>query len=145
MNAKRGLTCTIPILLVICVGGWAHADGFGLEWSTVDAGGIGGASGDGFGLSATIGQPDAGLAMAGGGYTLAGGFWPGALIAAYERGDLNCDGQVDLFDIDPFVLALTDEAGYNAAFPDCDPLLADIDGNGEVDLFDIDPFVELLT
>ena len=63
----------------------------------------------------------------------------------YELGDLNCDGSVNAFDIDPFVLALTDPAGYAAAWPDCDIMLADCNGDGVVDAFDIDPFVELLT
>ena len=60
-------------------------------------------------------------------------------------GDLNCDGVLDAFDIDPFVLALTDPAGYAAAWPDCDIMLADCNGDGVVNAFDIDPFVELLT
>ena len=34
---------------------------------------------------------------------------------------------------------------YYVVYPDCDPLLADIDGDGSVRLFDVDPFVELLT
>ena len=63
----------------------------------------------------------------------------------FALGDLNCDGMLNAFDIDPFVLALTDPAGYAAAYPDCDALLADIDGDGLVNAFDIDPFVQLLT
>jgi hypothetical protein len=59
-------------------------------------------------------------------------------------GDVNCDGQVNAFDIDPFVLALTDTAGYAAAYPDCDISTADINGDGEVDAFDIDPFVDCI-
>ena len=60
-------------------------------------------------------------------------------------GDANCDGQVNSFDIDPFVLTLTDPVGYAAAYPDCDILTADINGDGSVNSFDIDPFVLLLT
>ncbi|NLG43625.1 MAG: hypothetical protein GX547_10295 [Phycisphaerae bacterium] len=60
-------------------------------------------------------------------------------------GDLNCDGVINVFDIDPFVLALTDEPGYASAFPDCEVMYADINGDGAVNVFDIDPFVELLT
>ncbi|MGE0480238.1 MAG: Ig-like domain-containing protein [Phycisphaerae bacterium] len=60
-------------------------------------------------------------------------------------GDANCDGRVDNFDIDPFVLALTDPAGYALLYPDCDILNADANGDGRVDNFDIDPFVALLT
>ena len=59
-------------------------------------------------------------------------------------GDLNCDAEVNNFDIDPFVLALTDPAGYKAAYPGCDRMLADINRDGVVDNFDIDPFVKLL-
>ena len=64
---------------------------------------------------------------------------------SHQAGDLNCDCLIDAFDIDPFVLALTDPAGYAAAWPDCDHMLADCNGDGVVDAFDIDPFVELLT
>ncbi len=71
-------------------------------------------------------------------------------MGAYEfgapgPGDLNCDGAINAFDIDPFVLALTDPAAYAAAFPNCDYLLADVNGDGAVNAFDIDPFVTLLT
>ncbi|MGE0481486.1 MAG: peptidoglycan DD-metalloendopeptidase family protein [Phycisphaerae bacterium] len=60
-------------------------------------------------------------------------------------GDLNCDGVVNNFDIDPFVLALTDPAAYATAFPNCDIGNADISGDGMVNNFDIDPFVACLT
>jgi hypothetical protein len=62
-----------------------------------------------------------------------------------STGDLNCDGAIDAFDIDPFVLALTDPGAYALAYPGCDAALADCSGDGKVDAFDIDPFVELLT
>ena len=67
------------------------------------------------------------------------------LLEAGLLGDLNCDGVLNAFDIDPFVLALIDPAGYASAWPDCDIMLADINGDGEINAFDIDPFVELLT
>lgn len=60
------------------------------------------------------------------------------------RGDLNCDGRVDFDDIDPFVTALSGEAGYNAAHPGCRWLNADCNLDGVVDFDDIDPFVALL-
>jgi serine protease AprX len=65
--------------------------------------------------------------------------------SAPPLGDLNCDGMVNGYDIDPFVLALTDPAGYAAAHPDCDYMLADCNGDGAVNGYDIDPFVVLLT
>jgi hypothetical protein len=50
-----------------------HAQIYSISWHTIDGGG--GVSGGGsFGLRGTIGQSDAG-AMAGGGFSLNGGFW----------------------------------------------------------------------
>jgi hypothetical protein len=69
----------------------------------------------------------------------------GVMDACEFPGDVNCDGAVDAFDIDPFVLALTDPAGYAAKFPNCTIVNADCNGDGTVDAFDIDPFVKLLT
>jgi hypothetical protein len=63
---------------------------------------------------------------------------------AYLHGDLNCDGLVNTFDIDPFVLALIDPAGYALAYPNCDIRSADCDSDSTVNVFDIDPFVKLL-
>ncbi len=59
-------------------------------------------------------------------------------------GDLNCDGLVDVADVTPFVLALTDPAGYSAAFPNCDINAADLNGDGDRDGADIGAFVALL-
>jgi hypothetical protein len=65
-----------------------------------------------------------------------------ALVAA--PGDLNCDGVVNFDDINPFVLALGDPGGYQAAYPDCNIRNGDINGDGSVDFGDIDLFVALL-
>ncbi len=59
-------------------------------------------------------------------------------------GDVNCDGGVDAFDIEPFILALTDPEAYERQYPNCHVTLADIDGDGEVTAFDIEPFIGLL-
>ncbi|MGE0481921.1 MAG: S8 family serine peptidase [Phycisphaerae bacterium] len=59
-------------------------------------------------------------------------------------GDMNCDGLLNNFDIDPFVLALTDPAAYAATFPGCNILNGDVNNDGVVNNFDIDPFVALL-
>jgi hypothetical protein len=56
--------------------------GYDLTWSTVDGGGYTWSEGGGYSLGDTIGQPDAGV-LSGGGYTLAGGFWGGA-VARYS-------------------------------------------------------------
>jgi hypothetical protein len=60
-------------------------------------------------------------------------------------GDTNCDGLVNVFDIDPFVLALTNPSDYAEIYDNCDIMSADVDGNGVINVFDIDPFVQLLT
>ncbi|MBN2448519.1 MAG: trypsin-like peptidase domain-containing protein [Phycisphaerae bacterium] len=60
-------------------------------------------------------------------------------------GDLNCDGSVDVFDIDAFVLAVTDASGYATVYPDCNINLADCNEDGAVDVFDIGAFVDLVT
>ncbi|MBU0641556.1 MAG: M28 family peptidase [Planctomycetes bacterium] len=65
----------------------------------------------------------------------------------YAKGDMNCDGSINGFDIDPFVLVIASEPPYSdyyAQFPDCDHMLADINNDGQVNGFDIDPFVALL-
>ena len=59
-------------------------------------------------------------------------------------GDLDCDGDIDIDDIDPFVLALSGQAAYEAAYPDCNWLNADCDDDGDVDFDDIDPLVSIL-
>ncbi len=71
-------------------------------------------------------------------------------MGAYEYqgfavGDLNCDGAVDFFDIDPFVMALVFPEEYETSYPDCSLLNADCNGDGVVDFFDLDPFVALVT
>ena len=65
-------------------------------------------------------------------------------------GDMDCNGDSNMFDIDPFVQALIDPAGYVAdhdgdPYPFCDIMQADINGDGSVDGDDVDPFVVLLT
>lgn len=63
---------------------------------------------------------------------------------ALARGDMNCDGRTDNFDIDPFVLAIVSPAAYQAAFPECDMLHGDANADGRFDNFDLDPFVACL-
>ncbi len=60
-------------------------------------------------------------------------------------GDLNCDGNISVGDINPFVLAITDAAAYEAAFPDCDIDAADINGDNMTSVGDINGFVALVT
>jgi hypothetical protein len=63
------------------------------------------------------------------------------LQMVWVLGDMNCDGVVDFDDINPFVLALSDPAGYEVEFPSCNWLSADCNGDGDVNFDDIDAFV----
>jgi hypothetical protein len=65
-------------------------------------------------------------------------------LRAPNLGDMNCDLAINGYDIDPFVLALTDPAGYAAEYPECYGLNADCNSDGLVNGYDIDPFVALL-
>jgi hypothetical protein len=68
-----------------------------------------------------------------------------AVQAGASPGDLNCDGVVNFDDINPFVLALSDPAGYSAAYPNCSIQNGDCNGDGLVDFDDINAFVALLS
>jgi hypothetical protein len=68
-------TCFLALALlapVFCLG-----QQYSINWYKV-AGGGGTSTNSGYSLSGTIGQADAG-ALSGGGYTLSGGFWSGAI------------------------------------------------------------------
>ncbi|MCG3128118.1 MAG: hypothetical protein CHACPFDD_02994 [Phycisphaerae bacterium] len=67
-----------------------------------------------------------------------------AFESRYAPADLNCDGSVNAFDLDPFVQVLTDFEGYELSHLACDPWLADVNRDGSVNGFDIEPFVETL-
>lgn len=54
----------------------AHSD-YGIRWWTIDGGGAM-SSGGGYVLMGTIGQADAFATLQGDGYSLEGGYWPGA-------------------------------------------------------------------
>ncbi|MBL8879341.1 MAG: hypothetical protein JNG88_09505 [Phycisphaerales bacterium] len=65
-------------------------------------------------------------------------------IRPVATGDVNCDGNVNNFDINAFVAALVGGPNYYDNYPDCNLLNADANLDGAVNNFDIDPFVELL-
>jgi hypothetical protein len=65
------------------------------------------------------------------------------------KGDVTCDGAMNNQDIDHFVQAIFDPAGYVAdhdgdPYPVCDLLNADLTGDGQVNNQDIDAFVAAL-
>lgn len=63
--------------LAACPPAEARAQGYAIAWSSLDAGGAVASAGGGFSLGGTLAQPDAGT-LAGGGFTLQGGFWAAA-------------------------------------------------------------------
>ncbi|MFH1746064.1 MAG: TIGR03790 family protein [Planctomycetota bacterium] len=69
------------------------------------------------------------------------------LIYDWWFGDMNCDGIINAYDIDGFLLAVSgypDFDEYHALYPDCDPMLADINGDTIVNAYDIDGFIALV-
>jgi len=61
-----------------------------------------------------------------------------------EPGDVNCDGSISTLDVEPFVIALLDPAGYAAAFPNCNVQSADMNGDGNINGLDIAGFTHCL-
>ncbi|MBL8879453.1 MAG: hypothetical protein JNG88_10070 [Phycisphaerales bacterium] len=120
--------------------------GFDQSWHTVDGGGWTFSTGGNFEIGSTAGQYDASGRLTGGSFEVISGFWPGALpdAAVALPADMNCDGLINSFDIDGFVLALSNPAAYAAAYPDCNIDNADVNNDGLVNSFDIDPFVVCL-
>jgi hypothetical protein len=77
------------------------------------------------------------VAVAGGGHHTLG-------LKSYIIGDLNCDGALNAFDIEPFILALFACEQYQVQYPECDCMLGDVNGSGQVNAFDVEPFISLL-
>ncbi len=69
---------------------------------------------------------------------------PDECETVYVVGDTNCDGVVNFDDIDPFIVALSGQTAYEAAYPACRWLNADCNQDGSVDFDDIDAFVALI-
>jgi len=67
-------------LLLSAIALASTAQSYAISWRTIDGGGATMSTGGGYSLGGTIGQPDAGV-LVGGSYTLAGGFWGGAVTA----------------------------------------------------------------
>ena len=62
-----------------------------------------------------------------------------------ERGDMNANGVLDAFDIEPFLLALFDADEYERRFPENPRVqLGDFNLDGQLDSFDIEGFLAAL-
>ena len=123
----------IAFLVVMSACSGAMAQPYDLSWYTIDGGG-GTSTGGSFSLSGTIGQPDAGVPLTGGAFTLTGGFWAGAITSACAcAADFDQSGGTpDVNDIDAFFTAWL--AGDPRADADC--------SGGTPDVNDIDSFFQ---
>jgi hypothetical protein len=75
------LTIAVVLAIVIMVSvALAQSGPLEIPWYTIDGGGRTASLGEGFALSGTVGQPDAGISS-GGIYTLKGGFWGLATVS----------------------------------------------------------------
>ncbi len=81
----------------------------------------------------------------GAGTSLGDAFLRMQLPLIHMVGDLNCDGQINFGDINPFVLAISDPAAWQIAYPNCDLMNGDINQDGGFNFGDINPFVALLS
>lgn len=135
------------LCLLVATGRPSVAD-YAIDWFTIDGGGAMWTTGGDFALCGTIGQPDVGVAMAGGGFELLGGFVPaGSGASPTCIGDLNCDGLINFGDINPFVLYLSNEANWQATYTGCARENGDINCDGTMgtgSFQDINPFVTLI-
>ncbi|MCG3128586.1 MAG: hypothetical protein CHACPFDD_03475 [Phycisphaerae bacterium] len=65
-------------------------------------------------------------------------------VFSRQFGDMNCDGAINGFDIDPFLLAITAPGDFGTTYPGCDITNADFSGDGNVNGLDVEPFVNVL-
>ena len=126
----RKLGTTLVLFLSVTL--VAFSQELDLDWWTVDGGGYMFSAGGAFELSGTIGQPDAGVVMTGGDFSLVGGFW--ATPPCWCLSDVNHDGQRDGRDVQAFVDCLLASGG------DC--ACADVETDGVLGLADVITFVD---
>jgi hypothetical protein len=125
---SRSAAALLMLLLAAAQTSAQPADG--IIWYTIDCGGSVSTGGP-FTLVGTIGQPDAGPPLSGGGYTLLGGFWPGIATCA---ADWNGDGFINSSDISAFLTAWLQSVQDGT-------LAADFNGDGQANSSDISAFL----
>lgn len=131
-HIRSTLVGTLPICVMAAIASIASSSHAGavydLAWYTIDCGGGTSSAGNQYEVTGTIGQPDAGVELSGGGMTLAGGFWTGAGHAAPTcPADLNGDDLVNVADM----LALLSDWGA------CRGCAGDLNSDGTVDVLDL--------
>src|ERR1051325_3515160 len=125
MNLKFLAATVLAVLFIYTA--TASAQPYDVDWHTIDCGGETSTAGQ-YELSGTIGQPDAGLVMAAGGFELSGGFWTTIDAPGCGSADFNCDGDIGTdADIEAFFACLS---GTCPSAP-C-PNTADFNADGDV-------------
>ena len=66
-------------------------------------------------------------------------------LATFLPGDMNNDGAVNLLDVGPFVLGLSDPEQFELIYGYSPQQPGDLNGDGVFDLLDVSLFVELLS
>jgi hypothetical protein len=96
MNARTNTSHARPIVLIslgacsLLASSAVASPPYAIDWWNLDGSGTTVAStGGAYAIAGTCGQPDAGI-MAGGAYTITGGFW--AIAASTSACYANCDG-----------------------------------------------------
>ena len=132
MNERKRLAPLLAAATLSLTAAFAQVAGpegaFDLSWHTFDSGG-GTSNGGTFEVTGTIGQPDAGPALAGGVYQVLGGFWAGGVEPVP-----NCpadvaqppDGVVNIIDL-LYVVSQWGQPGGSA----------DVNGDNVVNILDL--------
>jgi uncharacterized repeat protein (TIGR01451 family) len=90
---KQGLRAAVLGLLGLLAAKPVLAQSYEIPWWTVDGGGVTFATGGPYSLGATAGQHDASGALAGGTFSLVGGFWAGGGVMLADLATTKTDGQ----------------------------------------------------
>ena len=131
---KQLKTTCIAVFAFLLSAGIARSD-LEVSWFTVDGGGHMSSTGGAFELAGTIGQPEASSfnqPIAGGAFTLVGGFWPAATFVCGCAGDLTGDSLINGADVQKFVDCFL---GAGASCP-----CADVDGAAGLSTSDVTVF-----
>lgn len=63
----------------------------------------------------------------------------------FPKGDSNCDGRINGFDIDAFVVAMLSPDTFEIIYPNCETDTSDCNADGIVNNFDVDPFISFVS
>lgn len=73
-SSDGGNGISIYLLAIMLMPLWVQAQNYSVDWYKISGGG-GTSMVSAYSISGTIGQPDAAIALSGGNYSVAGGFW----------------------------------------------------------------------